>query len=365
MRTLSQDRLLNGEVSFVTMTFLVNAKILNGHITGVQRYLLEIIESISGQMERVQPGRAFTGLKGHIWEQFVLPLRVGRNLLWSPSNTGPLAVARQVLTIHDVVPLDHPEWNNWKFAAWYRFLLPRLVLRVRRVIAISEFTKERLLATTKISPEKIIVIPNGVDSRFHPRSEAEVASAIEALGLPTKRYLLTVGSLEPRKNLRRLLAAWRQAHTGLPEDIWLVIAGGKGKVMVFGDTTGAEDLPPRAYLTGRVSDDLLPALYAGAAAFAYVSEYEGFGLPPLEAMASGVPVLVSNTTAFPEVVGDAGLYANPLDVNEIAQGLIRLLTDSDVAAALSERGLKRAKQFSWERTAALTLKVLREVAEEA
>lgn len=348
----------------MTINFLVNSKILHGHITGVQRYLLEIMESISGQLERVQSGRAFSGLKGHIWEQCVLPFRVGGNLLWSPSNTGPLAVARQVVTIHDVVPLDHPEWLNWKFAAWYRFLLPRLVLRVRRVIAISEFTKERLLATTKISPEKIIVIPNGVDSRFHPRPEAEVTAAIEALGLPVRRYLLTVGSLEPRKNLRRLLAAWRQAHTSLPEDIWLVVAGGKGKMMVFGDTTGVEDLPPRVFLTGRVPDDLLPALYAGAAAFAYVSEYEGFGLPPLEAMASGVPVLVSNTTAFPEVVSDAGLYANPLDVNEIAQGLIRLLTDSAIAADLRERGLKRAKQFSWERTAALTLKVLREAAEE-
>jgi glycosyltransferase involved in cell wall biosynthesis len=349
---------------FLTMTFLVNSKILHGHITGVQRYLLEIMANISGQIEKVQPRRSFSGLRGHIWEQFILPFRINKNLLWSPSNTGPLAVTRQVLTIHDVVPLDHPEWLNWKFAAWYRFLLPRLVLRARRVIAISEFTKERLLATTKISPEKIIVIPNGVDVRFHPRPEAEVTAAINALEVPARRYLLTVGSLEPRKNLRRLLAAWRQAHASLPEDVWLVVAGGKGKVMVFGDTTGAEELPPRVYLTGHVPDHMLPALYAGAAAFAYVSEYEGFGLPPLEAMASGVPVLVSNTTAFPEVVSDAGLYTNPLDVDEIARGLIRLLTDPALATDLMERGLRRAKQFSWERTAALTLKVLREAAEE-
>ena len=294
----------------------------------------------------------------------MLPIKVGKNVLWSPSNTGPLTVTRQVLTIHDVVPLDHPEWLNWKFAAWYRFLLPRLVLRVRRVIAISEFTKKRLIATTKIAPDKIIVIPNGVDGCFRPRPEIEVTSALEALGLPAKRYLLTVGSLEPRKNLRRLLAAWHLARASVAEDIWLVVAGGNGRAMIFGDTTGAEDVPPRVHLTGHVSDDLLPVLYAGAMAFVYVSEYEGFGLPPLEAMASGVPVLVSKTTAFPEVVGDAGLYINPHDVEEITEGLIRLLTDPVLAAELAARGLERAKLFSWERTAALTLKVLQEVAAE-
>jgi len=338
---------------------VVNCRILQSQLTGIGRYLTDILNCDAGPYQQVMPKQVRAGIGGHVWEQFVLPFRVGRAVLWSPSNTGPLLVRRQVVTIHDVTTLDHPEWMGRKFAAWYGFLLPKLVLRASHVIVVSEFTKQRLLAKTLIKADKITVIYNGVDAKFHPRDADEVAVAVKAVGVPVKKYLLTVGSLEPRKNLKRLLAAWEQAQLELPDDIWLVVAGAKGKAQVFGDTTGAETLPPRVHLAGRVDDRLLPALYAGAAGFAYVSLYEGFGLPPVEAMASGVPVLVSDGTVFPEIIGDSGLLVDPMDVDSIATGIVRLLTDEKLAADLAQRGLERAKLYTWQRAASETLAALR------
>jgi glycosyltransferase involved in cell wall biosynthesis len=337
-----------------------NARINGSHVTGVQRYLQEILRRMPEDVRVIQPSRYLDGVRGHIWEQSILPRAASASLLWSPSNTGPLSMRNQVVTIHDVVPLDHPEWLNWRFAAWYRFLLPRLVHRVRGVIAISEFTKRRLISTTGVPAEKVVVIPNGVDARFTPAAKARIEDVKNLLPAPAQRYLLTVGSLEPRKNLRRLLLAWSEALRDLPEDVWLVVAGAKGKSVVFAQSAGLEELPERVFLPGYVADDVLPALYACATGFAYISEYEGFGLPPLEAMASGVPVMVSATTAFPEVVGDAGLLVDPLDVQAIARGLVKLLTEPDFAEELAGRGLQRARQFSWDRTAELTLGALRD-----
>ncbi|MHB1282845.1 MAG: glycosyltransferase family 4 protein [Metallibacterium scheffleri] len=304
------------------------------------------------------------GMRGHAWEQLRLPGHCRGKLLWSPSNTGPLAVRNQVVTIHDVVPLDHPEWLNPRFAAWYRFLIPRLARRVKHVIVDSDFTRQRLIAHTGIGPGKISVIHCGVDARFRPQSPEAINSARAALQVPPGRYVLSVGSLEPRKNLGRLLLAWQSALSELPADAWLVVAGAKGKGLVFADVPELAHLPARVHLAGYVPEEALPALYAGADAFVYPSMYEGFGVPPLEAMACGIPTLVSNRTSIPEVVGDAALQVDPFDVNAIAQGLVQLSTDANLRAKLGRVGRERAALYTWDHTAKRTLQVLQEAAKE-
>src|SRR5579862_2313675 len=137
----------------------LNARFYSHRPTGMQRYALELTRRFAGCVDPVRPARPLRGPSGHLWEQFYLPSAVHGRLLWSPNNTGPLAVAKQVCTIHDLIPLDHPEWFSRHFSRWYAWLLPRLAQRVRRIVAISDFTKRRAVELLGIAPEKIVVIP--------------------------------------------------------------------------------------------------------------------------------------------------------------------------------------------------------------
>lgn len=344
----------------------LNSRILSAPITGVQRHLLEVSARFPVALDHLRPSGSLQGIKGHLWEQLALPVRVGSRVLWSPSNTGPLAVSRQVVTIHDLAPLDHPEWFGGKFSAWYQYLIPRLARRVAGVLVDSEFTKERLIASSQVSEDKIQVALCGVDDRFISAPSAdgpEPGQILSQLDLPTSRYILSVGSLEPRKNIARLLQAWRRILPELDEDVSLVLSGAKGKSFVFQDIPELSSLPPRVHLVGYVDDAYLPELYACAEAFVYPSVYEGFGLPPLEAMASGTPVVAGNVASLPEVVGEAGLLVDPYDVDEIGAALLSLLKDSALRERLSEQGRARARMFSWQRTADLTWEKLIDVAD--
>jgi len=340
---------------------VVNLRSQAAALTGVQRYTHELCARMNGDIEAIAPRRPLHGFRGHLWEQAILPIAVGRRLLWSPANTGPLAATRQVLTVHDVAPLDHPEWFGSRFAAWYGWMTPILARRAVRVITVSEFSKQRLMAAAGIEASRIEVIPNGVDARFHPCEDDAIRGMRNRLRLPTEQYILSLGSIEPRKNLSALLLAWAACLVHIPDNIWLVIAGSAGGQHIFSSST-LGDIPPRVYATGFIPDEELPALYSGALAFAYPSIYEGFGLPALEAMAAGKPIIAANTTALPELAGDAGMLVDVSDPQAIAKAIITVVQEKNLRAELGSRALRRSQLFTWERAAKSTLRVLCEAA---
>lgn len=302
------------------------------------------------------------GPMGHLWEQLLLPRLTSGRVLWSPANAGPVALERQVVTFHDIAVLDHPEWFGKRFAAWYRWLVPRLARRAKRIIAVSEFTKGRLVNSLGIDSSKVAVIPNGIDDRFRRTNRVDICRVRSRLPESSSTYVLNVGSLEPRKNLARLLEAWSQCVDHIPQSVWLVITGIKGASQVFG-TMPQMSLPRRVHLTGFVPERELPALYCGALTLVYPSVYEGFGLPALEAMASGVPPIVGDNTSLPELVRYAGLCIDPFNVGAIAEAIIRMVNDIDLRVELGRRSIARSHLFDWNRTARATWKVLLEARE--
>jgi glycosyltransferase involved in cell wall biosynthesis len=335
----------------------VNGRYLVQRLTGQQRYAHEIVSRLQSRLGIIAPPAKSRGMRGHVWEQLTLPRRIGHNLLWSPSTTGPLSVKRQVVTIHDCAFFDQANCFSRAFAAWYQFLVPRLARAARRIIAVSEFSKQRIVELCRLPAEKVTVIYSGVGKQFRPHAADEIAITRRKLALP-ERYILCVGSLEPRKNLARLLPAWQSIQPRL-NDLSLVLVGAQSHV--FRDI-GLSKSPSGVHLAGYLDDELLPAVYAGAEFFVYPSIYEGFGLPVIEAMASGVPVLTSSVTALPEVAGDAAKFVDPLHIDSIAAGIEQLAHDEQLRSELRHKGLARAAQFDWERTAQETWQVLESAA---
>ncbi len=336
------------------MNVVVNGRFLERRITGVERYGREILSRLGnrpvqrgGRALRVIRSKGWVeGVRGHLWEQVALAGQVGPDqLLWSPANTGPLNVENQVLTLHDTTPLEHPEWFQPAFALWYRLFVPILVRRVRRVVTSSEYRREKLLRQFDLPARKLTVVPGGVDARvFH-------SGASSRLDLPS-RYALFVGSLQPRKNLLRLLDAWERIKDTVP-DAWLLVAGTGGSAF----RPVHFEVHERVKFLGVVPEADLPGLYANATVFILPSLDEGFGLTLLEAMACGTLVLSSRAGALPEVVADNGLFFDPLDVTEIANVLQRGLQDASLRTSFREKGITRAQCFSWDTSAEMLWQV--------
>ena len=319
---------------------VVNGRFMSRRITGVERYATEILRCLGKRVRVVRPNVRLVGVGGHLWEQFLLPGYVSENeVLWSPANSGPLAVSNQIATIQDLSPLEHPEWFRLDFAAWYRLFLPLLAKRVRQVLVSSHYVKRKI--ETHLGVKNVHVTSAGVDGKFfHP------GASQDKYELPEK-YILFLGSLEPRKNLPILLKSWIKISKEY-SNTWLIVAGDTGRVF---HNVKFPPFTDRVRFLGYIPEASLPGLYANATLFILPSLDEGFGLPVLEAMACGTPVIASNAGALPEIAGKAAMLVSPHHVDEISEAMKTLLSSEGLRDSLKQQGLKHVADFTWERSA--------------
>lgn len=334
----------------MSVKIAINGRFQQRRITGVDRYAHEISKLLAAEKYFIAPSHPLGQVTGHLWEQAILPARIQRgDVLWSPANAGPWSVRNQVVTIHDASVFDHPEWFNPTFAAWTRLSWKMLVQRVKAIITVSNFSRDRLRFHLGIPKEKIHVIHNGVGKPFEPQSQLAIDLVKDKYGLK-KPYFLFVGTNEPRKNLSGLVQAWEslklESHT-------LFIAGAEGKV--FSNERDRETRPLQVY----VSDEELPALYSGATAVIVLSFYEGFGLTVLEAMACGTPVIASDIPVFRELFDEAAIFINPFEPKEIANAMLKIIEDKSLTMRLHEKGLVHAAKFSWDEAARKTQETIK------
>jgi glycosyltransferase involved in cell wall biosynthesis len=340
------------------MVTYVNGKFTAQPMTGVQRVATQLTLALDGQVDgrwvllcppgavmlplrRLEqrvvgtPGRAL-----HAWEQWTLPRAARDGLLLSLAGSAPFFARRQCALLHDAAVFDHPRAYTATFVAWYRCLFRVLAHRAERLFTVSEFSSRRLADFLGGPPSRYTVLHNGAD---HLGSVVPDAAVLARRGLRDRHYLLAVASANPTKNLAVLVAAYAQmpAERRVP----LVIVGG-GNPHVFAAVADPGD-PPGVQRTGRLSDAELKALYESATALVLPSIYEGFGLPALEAMACGCPVIAARAAALPEVCGEAALYVDPGQTAEITAAMVALVSDAALRDRLRRAGLERAASFRW------------------
>ena len=265
-----------------------------------------------------------------------------------------------VVTIHDISWVRHPETHPLERVREMNRVMPGVVKHASQIVVDSEFVRQEVMSYYGVPAERVTTVLLGVSSEFQPVDATRCTSVLSEFGLTHGEYILAVGTLEPRKNLSTVLAAYTRLPQAFRQRYPLVVAGMNGwRMEVLSSSLQAMIARGEVRLTGYVPQSHLPALYTGARAFVYPSLYEGFGLPPLEAMACGTPVIVSKRTSLPEVVGDAGLLVEPLDDRTIALCMQQLVEDDVLHAKLATAGRLRAQQFTWQKFALEMMAVYR------
>jgi len=268
-----------------------------------------------------------------------------------------------VLTIHDLSLFLHPDAHEPRLVRRARWRLPLMTRSASAIVTPTEAVKREVCERLNIDPQKVVVTPEAPRTVFQRREPNQTSDTRKHLNI-NEDFILFVGTLEPRKNLKRLLEAFEIVLQTTPLTPQLVIAGGRGWLMDdFAASLQQRGLSEKIRLTGYLNDDELCALYSSCKLFVYPSLYEGFGLPPLEAMSCGAPVITSNIASIKEAAGDAARLVDPLSVEDIVEALIKLLSNEGERERLSQAGRERVKNFTWERTALKTLEVYRRLLE--
>ncbi|MFQ3544388.1 glycosyltransferase family 1 protein [Halobacillus rhizosphaerae] len=346
------------------MKIFINGRFLTQKITGVQRYALEVVKALDQHLS-IDPDSSSYNiillvpshhqrtnlnlknikiekvgiLKGHLWEQIELFQKTKNQLLLNLCNSGPLFKKKQVTVIHDMAVFANPKNFSLLFKNWYKILFLAQGYFSKSIVTVSNFSKAELIKYLRIDKFKIKVIYEGKE-HF-----SKLPEGIENLNLENiKPYILAVSSINPNKNFAAIIEAVKYIN----KDIRILIAGGTNPKIFKGEKN---EVPENVKYLGYVSDKDLKSLYQNAYCFIYPSLYEGFGLPPLEAMSVGCPVIVSDSSSLPEVGGKAVLYCDPLKPRSISDKIEKLLDDKGLREKLAELGYKQAGKFSWEFTA--------------
>jgi glycosyltransferase involved in cell wall biosynthesis len=356
------------------MNIFINARFLSRPLTGVERYATELIKALDNLIDTEQIDKMKYSfvlltpkniqskvnlkhisikkigiLTGHLWEQFELPFYAKNGLLLCLCNTGVIFKREQIVVIHDAQVFALPQNYSFAFRFWYKLLIQILGRIVKKVITVSSFSRSELINYCKCNPKTILVIYEGKE---HILSTTPDKSIFKKNEIGDKPYILAVSTMSNNKNFNAIVQAVENI-----EDVNfdIIIVGGKNS-NVFGQVK--IPLPDFVKDLGYVSDGKLRVLYEHALCLVYPSLYEGFGLPPLEAMACGCPVIVSNRASLPEICGNAAIYCDPYSVKDISNKIKQLLADKNMQEEMRLKGFERAKQFNWEKTAQKLIKII-------
>lgn len=353
------------------MKIYINGRFLTQMVTGVQRYATELIRALDQilvqekdckdeyillmpshristlSLQKIQQ-REVGRLSGHLWEQIELPFYCRDGLLLNFCNCAPLVKKQQLVTIHDAGIMAVPRAYSWKFRLWYRLMYTVLGKRVSAITTVSKFSKQELQRCFSVPQEKMKVVYNGID---HINGMEKDESIQKTIG--SKKYVLAVSSKSISKNFKLVLKCAAKLS-----QVQFVIAGGMNS-RVFSDST-VKNYTNVRYI-GYVSDSELVSLYNHATIFVYPSLYEGFGIPPLEAMACNCPVIVSNKASLPEICGDAALYCDVHDEASLLEKITMIMNDDELAKKLKNKGLQKIKKYTWRNEANKLRKIIDDI----